>query len=330
MADLTTTYLGLRLKNPLIVSASPLSAEINNIKQMEQAGAAAVVLPSLFKEQIERYDLGVEQYPEMESMLPEWLKHVPDMAGYNQGVNGYLVLLDQAKRTVDIPIIASLNGPHSGGWAQYARLLEAAGADALELNVYYLAARPQITGAEVEGMMIRLIQNVKAEINIPIAIKLSPFFSAMANLAVQLDEAGADGLILFNRFYQPDFDLETQTVVPSLDLSQPSELRLRLRWAAILHDRLKADLALTGGVHAGTDIVKCLLAGAKAAMVASILFKQGIDHIQTLLADMEQWLAEREIRSVSEVIGRMSQGSVADPAALERANYMSVLKSGPH
>ena len=177
--------------------------------------------------------------------------------------------------------------------------------------------------------MIRLVQSVKAEVNIPVAVKLSPFFSAMANMAMQLDQAGADGLVLFNRFYQPDFDLDTETVVPSLDLSQPSELRLRLRWAAILYDSLQADLAVTGGVHAGTDVVKCLLAGAKVAMVASVLFNQGIDHLQTLLAEVEQWLVARQIGSVAEVIGRMSQGSVADPVALERANYMSVLKAGP-
>lgn len=327
MTDLSTIYLGLRLKNPLIVAASPLSAYVDNMKRMEQSGAAAVVLPSLFEEQIERQSLGVDQYPHLEAILPEELQHIPDMAGYNQGANGYLSLLYQAKRAVNIPVIASLNGYYGGGWSQYARLIESAGADALELNVYYLAAQPRITGAEIEHMIIDLVQNVKAEVKIPVAVKLSPFFSAMANMAVQIDQAGADGLVLFNRFYQPDFDIETQTVVPSLDLSQATELRLRLRWAAILHDSIKADIAITGGVHKGTDIVKAVLAGAKIAMVASVLLNHGIEHMRRLLDELDRWLIEHGVETIRELNGRMSQKSVADPAALERANYMNVLKS---
>ena len=327
MTDLTTTYLGLHLQNPLIVSASPLSAYVDNMKRMEQSGAAAIVLPSLFEEQIERQSLGVDQYPHLEAILPNALKHIPDMAGYNQGANGYLSLVYQAKRAVGVPIIASLNGYYSGGWSQYARLIEAAGADALELNVYYLAAQPRITGTEIEQMMIQLVQSVKAEVKIPVAVKLSPFFSALAHMATQLDEAGANGLVLFNRFYQPDFDIETQTVVPSLDLSQPTELRLRLRWAAILYGMVQADIALTGGVHSGVDIVKTVMAGGKVAMVASVLLNRGIEHIRRLLEELEQWLVEHEVQSLTELNGRMSQKSVADPAALERANYMNVLKS---
>lgn len=327
MTDLTTKYLGLRLKNPLIVSASPLSAYVDNIKRMEQSGAAAVVLPSLFEEQIERQSLGVDRYPHLEGILPEELKHIPDMAGYNQGANGYLSLLYQAKRAATIPIIASLNGYYAGGWSQYARLIEAAGADALELNIYYLAAQPRVSSIEIEEMIIQLVQNVKAEVKIPVAVKLSPFFSALANMAVQIDQAGANGLVMFNRFYQPDFDIETQTVLPSLDLSQPTELRLRLRWAAILHDMVKADLAVTGGVHKGTDIVKAVMAGAKVTMVASVLLNRGIEHIRRLLEEMERWLVEHDVESVAALHGRMSQKSVADPAALERANYMNVLKS---
>ncbi len=327
MTDLTTTYLGLNLRNPLIVSASPLSAYVDNMKRMEQSGAAAVVLPSLFEEQIERQSLGVDRYPHLEAILPDGLKHIPDMAGYNQGANGYLSLVYQAKRAVNIPIIASLNGYYSGGWSQYARLIEAAGADALELNVYYLAAQPRITGSEIEKMLIQLVQNVKAEVKIPVAVKLSPYFSALANLAVRLDQEGVNGLVLFNRFYQPDFDIETQAVVPSLDLSQPTELRLRLRWAAILHDLIQADLVVTGGVHSGSDIVKSVMAGAKATMVASVLLNRGIEHIRRLLDELERWLKEHGVQSVRELHGRMSQKSVADPAALERANYMNVLKS---
>ena len=327
MADLTTTYLNLRLQNPLIVSASPLSADVSNIKRMEQAGAAAVVLPSLFEEQIERQNLGVEQFPDMETMLPEALKHIPDMGGYNQGVNGYLSLLYQAKRAVNIPVIASLNGYYGGGWAQYARLIEAAGADALELNVYYLAAQPHISGTEIEEMLVQLVQNVKAEVKIPVAVKLSPFFSALAHMAVQLDETGVNGLVMFNRFYQPDFDIESQTVVPSLDLSQPTELRLRLRWTAILHDVMKADIAVTGGVHSGADMVKAIMAGAKVTMVASVLLKHGIEYAGQLLDEFEGWLSAHGVSSVAALYGRMSQKSVADPAALERANYMNVLKS---
>ena len=327
MADLTTTYLNLRLQNPLIVSASPLSADVDNIRRMEQSGAAAVVLPSLFEEQIERQSLGVDQFPDMESMLPEELKHIPDMAGYNQGANGYLSLLYQAKRAVNIPIIASLNGYYGGGWSQYARLIEAAGADALELNVYYLAAQPRISGAEIEHMIIQLVQNVKAEVKIPVAVKLSPFFSALANMAVQIDQVGANGLVMFNRFYQPDFDIESQTVVPSLDLSQPTELRLRLRWAAILHDMVKADIAITGGVHSGVDMVKAVMAGAKVTMVASVLLNRGIEHARRLLDEFEGWLKAHDMPSVTALHGRMSQKAVANPAALERANYMNVLKS---
>ena len=327
MTDLTTNYLGLRLQNPLVASASPLSAYVDNMKRMEQSGIAAVVLPSLFEEQIERQSLGVDRYPHLEAILPKELQHIPDMAGYNRGVNGYLSLLYQAKRAVGIPVIASLNGYYGGGWSRYARLIEAAGANALELNVYYLAAQPHISGAEIEQMIIQLVQNVKAEVKIPVAVKLSPFFSAMANMATQLDQAGANGLVLFNRFYQPDFDIESQTVEPSLDLSQPTELRLRLRWAAILRDMLKGDLAITGGIHSGTDMVKVIMAGGKVAMVASVLLNRGIEHARRLLDEFEAWLGGHDVQSVAELNGRMSQKSVADPSALERANYMNVLKS---
>jgi dihydroorotate dehydrogenase (fumarate) len=327
MTDLSTNYLGFDLKNPLIASASPLSAYVDNIKRMENAGIAAVVLPSLFEEQIEREESGANQFPELHNVLPDALKHIPRMREYNLGANGYLSLVYQAKQAANIPIIASLNGYYSGGWVKYARLIESAGADALELNIYYLAAQPHISGADIEQMYIHLVQSVKAEVKIPVAVKISPFFSALAHMATQLDEAGADGLVLFNRFYQPDFDLEEQTIVPNLDLSRPSELRLRLRWAAILADHVKADIAVTGGVHQATDVVKAMMAGAKVVMVASVLLGRGIEHIGHILTDLETWLQDHNYDSIEAIQGKMSQQSVADPAALERANYMNVLKS---
>jgi dihydroorotate dehydrogenase (fumarate) len=249
------------------------------------------------------------------------------MREYNLGANGYLSLVYQAKQAANIPIIASLNGYYSGGWVKYARLIESAGADALELNIYYLAAQPHISGADIEQMYIHLVQSVKAEVKIPVAVKISPFFSALAHMATQLDEAGADGLVMFNRFYQPDFDLEEQSVVSNLDLSRPSELRLRLRWAAILADHVKADIAVTGGVHQATDVVKAMMAGAKVVMVASVLLGRGIEHIGHILTDLETWLQDHNYDSIEAIQGKMSQQSVADPAALERANYMNVLKS---
>ena len=328
MADLSTKYLGLALKNPLVVSASPLTAYIDNLRRMEISGAAAVVLPSLFEEQIELQGMGVDKVTSLnQQTLPDALQHLPEMNEYNRGANGYLAHIYQAKKAVSIPVIASLNGYFSGGWVQYARLIEAAGADALELNIYYLATRANISGQEVEEMYLHLVRDVKDSVKIPVAVKLSPYFSAFSHMATQLDKAGADGLVLFNRFYQPDFDLETRQVVPSLDLSTGPELRLRLRWTAILSAMLKADLAVTGGVEQGTDIVKCMLAGAKVTAVTSVLLKNGIEHIKQILVELNQWLDENEVESVSKIQGTMSQEQVSDPAAFARANYMTVLKS---
>jgi dihydroorotate dehydrogenase (fumarate) len=328
MADLTTTYLGLPLKNPLVVSASPLSADVNNLQRMEQAGAAAVVLPSLFEEQVELQELGMDEFFAADpATLPEELRNIPDMKGYNQGVYGYLAHIYQAKKALSVPVIASLNGYYGGGWVQYAHLIEAAGADALELNVYYLATRPHISSGDIEQMYLDLVRQVKAQVKIPVAVKLSPYFSALAHMASRLDEVGANALVLFNRFYQPDFDLETQAVIPSLTLSDPTELRLRLRWVAILHDCIRADLAVTGGVHTAEDVLKCMMAGAKVAMMTSALLKNGIEHLSVVLENLEQWLVAHGHTSVQEIQGRMSQQAVADPAAFERANYMSVLKS---
>lgn len=328
MADLSTTYLGIKLKNPLIVSSSPTSENIDNIKRMEASGASAVVLYSLFEEQIELQNLGYHQFgPEYKTMLPDELQHIPDMAEYNHGANNYLAHIYQAKKAVDIPIIASLNGYYPGGWVQYAKLIEAAGADALELNVYYLGSKPDITGKEIEQMHIDLVKSIKEQTTIPVAIKLSPFFSAFANMAQQLDDTGVDGMVLFNRFYQPDFDVESRVIIPSLTLSERSELRLRLRWAAILYNRIKADIAITGGVHTVEDVVKSVLAGAKVTMLTSVLLRHGIEHLQELESGLNAWLDAHEYASLAELCGKLSQTAVKDPVAFERANYMRVLKT---
>lgn len=329
MIDLSTIYMGLRLKNPLIVSASPLSGNLDNLKQMEAAGAAAVVLPSLFEEQVRLEDMRLTPYvPSQHSWLPEELKHIPEMEGYNRGVNGYIAHLYEAKQALKIPVIASLNAYSKGGWARYARILESAGADALELNIYYLTTRTDISGLEVENMYLHLMKQVRATVgSIPVSVKLSPFFSAPAHMAKQLADAGAKGLVLFNRFYQPDFDIEARSIEPSLALSDSSELLMRLRWVALLANQIEADLAVTGGVHTAVDIIKSLMAGAKTAMMTSALLKNGIAHIETVLTELEEWLALHGFASVQEIQGCLTQLAGANTAALERANYLSVLDS---
>lgn len=272
MIDLSTTYLHLSLKNPLVASASPLCENLDNIRRMEDAGVAAVVLHSLFEEQITLQSLDLDHYLSFGSeSFSEALSYFPDMSYYNLGPDGYLEHIRQAKAAVQIPIIASLNGYSTGGWIKYARLMEEAGADALELNIYYIATDPYTTSQDVEQMYVDLVENVSGSVKIPIAVKLSPYFSATANIAQRLAKAGARGLVLFNRFYQPDLDLDTLEVVPNLSLSTSEELRLRLRWAAILHGQIPTDLAITGGVHTAQDVVKCMLAGANVAMMTSAL-----------------------------------------------------------
>jgi dihydroorotate dehydrogenase (fumarate) len=328
MTQLQTNYLGLRLKNPLIVGSSPLSANLDNLKKMEEAGAAAIVLPSLFEEQIEMQGMGLTQFPvQAEANLPPALQHIPQMDDYNQGASGYLAHIYQARRAVSIPIIASLNGYYGGGWVKYARLIEAAGADALELNVYYLPTRPHITGAEVEQMCVKLVRDIKAAVSISVAVKISPYFSALANIAHQFEEAGANGLVLFNRFYQPEIDPETRTAQPSLEFSTPAELRLRLRWTGILRSQVKMSLAVTGGVHSGLDILKSLMVGADTVMVVSALYQNGLGHIGTMLAELESWLEAHEYSSLAALHASASQENILDAAAYERANYMSVISS---
>jgi dihydroorotate dehydrogenase (fumarate) len=328
MADLQTTYLGLPLKSPLVVSSCPLTFELENLRRMEEAGAAAVVLYSLFEEQIELAEMGFPGYYQQHiDELPEPLRHVADMKEYNQGASGYLADIYRAKHTLSTPVMASLNGYYSSGWIRYARLIEAAGADALELNIYYLPTKPQTTGLEVEQMYVELVRDVAQSVRIPVAVKLNPYFSAMANVSRKLVAAGARGLVMFNRFYQPDFDVVNRAIVPSLDLSTSSELRLRLRWVALLAGRIEADLAITGGVHTAEDAVKGLMAGATVIMMASALIKNGIGHLATVSQDLNQWLDDNAYGSVKEIRGLLSHAQIGDSAALERANYLNVMRT---
>ena len=328
MIDLSTSYLGLTLKNPLVVSASPLCEEIGNIRRMEDSGASAVVLHSLFEEQINLESNDLDRYLSRGTeSFAESLTYFPDMTAYNLGPDGYLEHLRRAKAAVGIPVIGSLNGVSTGGWIRYARLIEMAGADALELNVYFIPTDPAMTGAQVEQMYVDLVRDVKASVGIPVAVKLGHFFSAFANLARRLDGAGADALVLFNRFYQPGFDLENLEVVPNLTLSSPYEVLLRLHWVAILYGHVRGDLAVTGGVHSGEDVLKAMMAGARVAMMTSALLKHGIEHLTTVRAALLAWMEEHEYESIRQMQGSMSQRKVAQPAAFERANYMRVLRS---
>ena len=326
--DLSTSYLGLSLKHPVVPSASPLSASLDGICRLAEAGAAAIVLPSLFEEQFEAEANQLDHYLGYAAdSFAEAVSYFPEASQYRIGPEEYLEQIAAARTLIDIPIIGSLNGVSAGGWVDYARLIEEAGAHALELNVYYIPTDLRMTGAEVETMYLDVLQEVRASVKIPIAMKLSPYFSATANMAMRLADAGADGLVLFNRFYQPDFDLDTLSVVPHLVLSTDWELRLPLRWTAILYGRVPADLAITGGVHSYEDVLKSVMAGANAVMLASELLQHGIDRIGEIVHGMRVWMTEREYESVSQMRGSMSQMCVAEPAAFERANYMKVLQS---
>jgi dihydroorotate dehydrogenase (fumarate) len=328
MTDLSTTYLGLTLKNPLVVSASPLSEDVANIRRMEDAGAAAVVLHSLFEEQISLESHELDRYLSYGTeSFAESLTYFPEMRTYNLGPEGYLEHVRRAKAAVKIPVIGSLNGVSTGGWIKYARKIQEAGADALELNLYFIPTDPKMTGAQVEQMYVDLVRDVKASVGIPVAVKLNHFFSAMANMAQCLDESGADALVLFNRFYQPDFDLENLEVVHSLTLSNSYEVLLRLHWVAILYGHIRADLAITGGIHTAQDVLKAMMAGARVAMMTSALLKHGIDHLARVRADVVAWMEEHEYTSIRQMQGSMSYRSVANPSAFERANYMKVLSS---
>jgi dihydroorotate dehydrogenase (fumarate) len=326
--DLSTTYLGLKLKNPLVASAGPLCERVSNVRRLEDAGAAAIVLHSLFEEQIELESDELDRFmTEGSEISAEAVTHFPELINPVMGPEAYLAHIAKCKQAVNIPVIASLNGTTTGGWLGYAKRMQQAGADALELNIYYVPVDPEITGDQVEQRYFELVKAIKAEIRIPVAVKLGPYFSSMANMARRLDAAGADALVLFNRFYQPDFDLESQEVVPNLLLSNSHELLLRLHWIAVLYGQVKADLALTGGVHSATDVVKAMMAGAKIAMMTSVLLKRGISYLDTIITELLIWMGEHEYDSIEQMRGSMSRNAVPQPSAFERANYMKVLGS---
>lgn len=327
--DLRTTYLGMNLKNPIVPSASPLSRSISTIRKMEDSGAAAVVLYSLFEEELNHESRTLDRYlTEGTHSFAEALSYFPEARSYDAiGPDSYLEHIHRAKKAVDIPIIASLNGVSTGGWVNFAKQMEGAGADALELNVYFLPTNMEMSGAEVEQGYLNLLMDVKKEISIPIALKLSPYFSATANMMKTLVDHGADGLVLFNRFFQPDLDLENLEITPHLVLSSANELRLPLRWIAILHGRLNVDFALTTGVHTADDALKSVAAGAAVVQMASELLRNGVGRIGEILAEMSEWLVEHEYESLDVLKGSMSQINCGFPAAFERANYLEVVRS---
>jgi dihydroorotate dehydrogenase (fumarate) len=326
--DLSTTYLGLRLRNPIVASASPLTGDLDSLRALEEEGVAAVVLPSLFEEQIEHEEIDIHELLEHQThSFGEALTWFPELDDYNTGPGSYLEHLRQAKAALEIPVIASLNGVSAGGWLRYARLCEEAGADALELNVYAVETDPAQTAADVEARTLALVRQVREAVSIPLAVKVGPFYSAFANVARELADAGADGLVLFNRFLQPDIDLETLEVAPWLPLSSTVELRLPLRWIAILRGRVDIDLAGTTGVHDWEGALKLLLAGADAVLLASALLMRGPGVVRELREGIEAWMVEREYASVTQLQGSLSQASCPDPAAFERGNYMRALTS---
>ncbi len=326
--DLSTRYLGLTLRSPLVPSASPLADELDNIKRMEEAGAAAVVLPSLFEEQLhnEAAELQYHLTHGTESFA-EALTYFPEPESFALGPEGYLDHIRKAKESVKIPIIASLNGASMGGWTQYARSIQQAGADALELNVYYIPGDPELAGTGVEEDLLSIVRAVKSAVTLPVAVKLSPFFSNFGNVAKRLDDSGAQGLVLFNRFYQPDIDLDSLELKPNVILSTQQAMRLPLTWIGILYGRIKADLAATSGIHSAEDVLKMLMVGSSVTMLCSVLFRRGIDIIRTLEKDLAQWMEEHEYESVRQMQGSMSQKNCADPAAFERAQYMRAVGS---
>jgi dihydroorotate dehydrogenase (fumarate) len=326
--DLTTTYMGLNLKNPIVPSASPLSKQADKVKELEDCGAAAIVVYSLFEEQISHDANELEHYMSYGSeSYAEALSYFPAVEEYNLGPDEYLRHIARLKEAVDIPVIGSLNGVSTGGWLRYAKLIEEAGADALELNVYYIPTNPDMEAKDVEDIYVKDLIEIKNNIRIPVAMKLSPFFSSMANMACKLDKAGADGLVLFNRFYQPDLDLDNLEVIPNLELSTRRSMRLPLRWIAILYGKVNASLAATSGIHTYEDALKMIMAGADVACMCSELLKNGPKRIEEVLGEIRGWMDEKEYDSIEQMKGSMSQKSVADPSAFERANYMKALNS---
>jgi dihydroorotate dehydrogenase (fumarate) len=328
--DLSTTYMGLSLKNPLVPSASPLSREIGTIRQLEDSGAAAIVMYSLFEEQIKIEAEALDHFlSHGTESFAEALSYFPEPTDYRRGPDEYLKHIQQAKEAVDIPIIGSLNGVSLGGWIDYAQKIEEAGADALELNVYFIPTDPKVSAQEVDDLYVEILREVKSHVRIPVAIKLGPYFSALAYMAQRLDQAGADALVLFNRFYQPDINLEKLEVVPNVLLSTPQAMRLPLRWIAILYGHIQADMAATSGIHTAEDVLKMLMVGANVTMMCSALLKNGPGHLKKVLADLATWMEEHEYESVQQMRGSLSQRACPEPAAFERANYMKALTHYP-
>jgi dihydroorotate dehydrogenase (fumarate) len=326
--DLTTVYLGMALPNPLMPGASPLVDDLDTVRRLEDAGAAAIVMHSLFQEQI--VDDEVRRHVHLaafEQSSAEALSYFPGAAEFELGPAEYLEQIARLKMAVRVPVVASLNGTTPESWIEYARLIEQAGADALEVNCYFLATDPMENGEDVERRTVRVVEAVRNAVKIPVAVKLSPFYSAFANLARSLDEAGADGIVLFNRFYQPDIDIENLEIQPSLHLSDSSELLLRLRWLAILSGRVTASLVVSGGVHTATDAVKAVMAGADAIQMVSAILRHGPEYLKIVRDGMKRWLEEHEYESIADARGSMSHKHCPDPAALERANYMRILQS---
>jgi len=325
-ADLRTRYLGMTLRNPLVISACPLTQKLQTLRELEEAGAAAAVLPSLFEEQIEHDDVEMSDVQDIGTeRFAESLTYFPEPTDYRTGPEAYLEYIGEAKRAVSIPIIGSLNGSTPGGWIRYARLMQEAGADAVELNVYLVAADLELTGYDVEEQYLDLVSAVKESLSIPLAVKIGPYFSALANMAGRLAEAGADGLVLFNRYFQPDIDLDELEMTSKLVLSRPFELLLPLRWVAILRNRVPASLAVTSGIHDADGLLKALLVGADVGMVASTLYKNGTSRVEKILAGLQQRLKEKEYDSVEQLKGSMSRENCPDPSAYARGNYMKAL-----
>jgi dihydroorotate dehydrogenase (fumarate) len=331
MIDLSTSYLGLNLATPLVASASPLSRDLDGVRRLEDAGASAVVLYSLFEEQLrqEEVDLDYHLHAGTESFA-ESITFFPQASEFHTGPEGYLKHIRKCKASVKIPIIASLNGSTLGGWTKFAAEIEKAGADAIECNIYSIATNPVLSGADIENMYLEIVQAVKATVTIPVAVKLSPFFSNLANMAQRLDQAGADALVLFNRFYQPDINLQELEIQPNVLLSTPQSLRLPLTWIGILFGRVKANLAATGGVHNAEDVVKVLMVGADVTMLCSSLMRHGINHVRHVQRELREWMEEHEYESVQQMQGSMSQQKCPDPAAFERAQYMRAVKGMQH
>lgn len=326
--DITTTYLGLKLKSPIVCSAGPLSEKISNIREMEDAGAGAVVLYSIFEEQIEHDQLELDYFTSHNTeSYAEATSYLPTPFEFKLGPDEYLNHIRKAKEAVNIPIIASLNGKSIGGWTDYAMKIEQAGADALELNIYLLPTDFKKFGSEIEKIYLDIVKAVKSTVKIPIAVKMHPFFSSTSFMASELSKAGADGLVMFNRFYQPDIDLEKLEVVPNVILSTPMAMRLPLRWIAMMYGRINADLAATSGIYSAEDVLKMVMAGAKVTQMLSALLKFGIGHIADVTTNLKAWMEEKEYQSIDQMRGSMSYMNVDDPASFERANYMKVLQS---